>query len=89
MVSCWDFGVACGGDAQRPAQALGPACGTGCFGLGAELAGEAVLLSAGEHVAVAVAGDLAAGVGVGEHGLLLFARACGMFPVGESQVPRL
>jgi hypothetical protein len=88
IVSCPDFGVTRSGDAQRPAQALGPAGGTGCPGLGAELAGQALLLSLDEHVAVAVAGDLAAEVGVGEHGLLLFARACGMLPAGEPQVAR-
>lgn len=87
MVSRRDFSVAGGGDAQRAAQALGgPASGGRCFGLGAELAGQTVLLGAGEHLAVAVAGELAAEMRVDEHGLLLFARACGMLPAGQSQV---
>src|ERR1700722_16293222 len=62
------------GRAERPEQLPDWPGAPAQAGLAGQLPGEAVLLGAGEQVVVPLPAELAADVGVGEHGMLLSAR---------------
>ena len=61
--------------AQGIAEALpGPLVGSGCPGRGAQLPGQALAVSLGQHFVLPLPGEFAADVRVQEHGLLMSAR---------------